>query len=158
MTEFIEESENSVRVYEAGYLLLPSISEEKVSDEVSLIKSTIEKHGGVFKGEVSPRHIPLAYEIVKHIGARNERFNSAYFGAIQFKAESTEIPALTKALEANPSIVRFLLIKADKELKKPVSKREVKEEAAPLDGEETLPLPNFSQEDIDKSIEELVAE
>jgi len=160
MTESVQkESENSVRVYEVGYLLLPSISEEKVSDEVSLLKSAIEKHSGEFISEVSPKHMLLAYEIVKHIGARNERFNDAYFGAIRFKSESESISALTKVLEENPSVLRFLLIKTDKESRKPASKRGEKEKTEVSPDKvvlETATLPNFSQEEIDKSIEELV--
>jgi len=151
MTESVQkDSDGSLRVYEAGYILLPSIPEEKVGDEVSLIKDAILKHGGVFMSEVSPKFIPLAYEVIKNISSKNERFTDAYFGAIHFKALSSAIPALTRELDENQSIIRFLLIKAEKEPRKQ-PKREVK-----LESETEEVAPSLSQTEIDKSIEEMV--
>ena len=153
MTESVQkDSDGSLRVYEAGYILLPSIPEEKVGDEVSLIKSAIEKHGGVFMSEVHPKFIPLAYEVIKNISSKNERFTEAYFGAIHFKALSSAVPALTRELDANQSIIRFLLIKAEKESKKQ-PKREIKNDEVESKEEEEV---SHSQAEIDKSIEEMV--
>jgi ribosomal protein S6 len=152
--ENMKNESSSSRVYEVGYLMLPSIPEQKISEEVENIKSTIAKNGGSLIVEGAPELRTLAYEIEKHIGSRNERFDSAYFGWVKFEMGSEEVLVLEKFLDANPSIIRFLLIKTLRNAHIPPKPREMKPE---VETDEEVLAPISSQEDIDKSIEELVA-
>lgn len=111
----VESGSDTLRVYEVGYLLLSSIPEEKVPDEVSRIKASIESKGGTIISGENPELRTLAYTMEKHIGTRNERFNSAYFCFVTFEV-TPEAALLIKAeLDAMESVLRFLMIKTTKE-------------------------------------------
>lgn len=115
MTDTIDNREDSLRVYEVGYLLLPSIPEEKLADQVLALKKFIADGDGKIISEENPYSRTLAYEMVKTVGTRNEKFRSAYFGWIKFEIPAESVPALQTALKSSESILRFLLIKTTRE-------------------------------------------
>lgn len=53
------------RVYELGYLLVPTISEENIGASYSALKDTIVSMGGVMIADEMPKMMPLAYQMVK---------------------------------------------------------------------------------------------
>lgn len=124
MTTTEDRQEN--QVYEIGYLILPSIPEDKLSDSVNSIEEVIKKYGGEkFDSEVPFRH-DLAYPIAKTVGASKYVVNDAYIGWIKFDLpaealakEGAEHPVqLMKAeLDKIDELLRYLLIKAPKETK-----------------------------------------
>ena len=120
--ESVESGSDNLRVYEVGYLLLPSIPEEKVPDEVSRITKFITDANGTIIKSGTPVLQPLAYEMEKHIATRNERFNDAYFGFVVFEGGPKIAISLKTELDATPSILRFLLIKTEREVVPPVRK------------------------------------
>jgi ribosomal protein S6 len=157
------ELEDSKRVYEVGYLLLPSIPEEHIPKLVADLKEAIENAGGVSLSEEDPKLRPLAYEMVKHIGTENVRFNTAYFGSIKFEVAAGELPSIKTKLDAMDSMLRALIMKIPREMahvSRPVFIKEANEavEEAPVGDEEiTLSSEPASQDELDKSIDALIA-
>mgnify|MGYP006196396777 CR=1 FL=1 len=104
-----------LKIYELGYLLVPSIAEEAVEGEVSAIKDVLAKHGASFISEEAPTHIDLAYTIIKSVSNKNHRYDSAYFGWIKFETTPESMERIKKDIDANISIIRSLLIKTVRE-------------------------------------------
>jgi ribosomal protein S6 len=157
--EVMVEESSTQRVYEAGYLMLPSISEQQISEEVNKLKTAITHLSGSVIAEGSPELRTLAYEMEKMVGTKNERFGSAYFGWVKFEMAPVGVLSFKTDLDANPKILRFILIKTARNAHLPPKPREVGVKGEAGDAA-TVALPNLvaSQDDIDKSIDELVRE
>lgn len=164
--------EAETQVYEVGFHIVPSTPEDKISKEVDIIKSLIEKDGGVLITDGSPKLINLAYTITKDIDSKRYKFDTAYFGWIKFEMKTDSIIALKEEMDTNKSIVRFLIIKTVKEStlvpKTAVfAKDETLKKSKPKQKSETTPIADkveekkeilVSEEELDKTIEELVVE
>jgi ribosomal protein S6 len=161
MTEEIENKEGSQRVYEVGYLLLPSIPEERLSENSDAIKKMISDVSGTIISQGDPQFRNLSYEMVKTIGTRNEKFRTAYFGWIKFETDAENIAPLQEKLKMTDAILRFLLIKTVREDTLSSFAR-AEEMAVESDGEDVSAPESEADtvapdEEIDKSIDELVA-
>ncbi len=157
-----EEKENNPRIYELGFLLMPTIDENDILGESSRIKGVIESCGGLLISDENPKSIPLAYPIDKRVGGKRKSFTNAYFAWIKFHADPSHIATLKKNMEDDQSVLRFLIIKTVKEStliqKRPFmgirgKKKEVTETKGDKIKEETTPV---SEAELDKTIEELV--
>jgi ribosomal protein S6 len=156
----IESGSDTLRVYEVGYLLLPSIPEEQVPDKVSQIKQYIEEGEGKVLVSENPKLRPLAYDIEKHIATRNEHFHTAYFGWIKFECSPSSAVALKTKLDAMGEMLRFILIKSSLDVIVPPKPIAIEPEIIVAEGAEDI-IPTLSltsEQEIDKSIEELVRE
>lgn len=164
------EQQNDVNVYELGFHLLPTVAEDDVAVQFSQLKSMIEKRGGEFIAEDFPKMITLAYEISKTIKASKKRFTNAYFGWVKFTLKPEDIVELEKEVKAFDPILRYLVISTVREntmvesMKERTAKEgeEGKEGETKVDGSETAkaekkPKAKADQAEIDKSIDELVA-
>lgn len=145
------------QIYEIGYHLLPTVAEENIPSEVSKIHSVISEMGGSIISEGAPQVRQLAYDIAKKIDNKNLNFNKAYFGWIKFEMEKSIVSGFVSKLESFPEVLRFLVVKTVKENtmhspKMPIFKKEGSREAE-ADSQEKTPV---SEEEIDKSIDELV--
>jgi len=107
--------ETRTNVYEVGYHLLPTLSEEAVTPAVQELMSLIKAENGTFVGDRFPSKIPLAYAIAKRVNGKLTNFDSAYFGWVAFEAPREAIARLKVALDANPSILRSLIVVTDRE-------------------------------------------
>jgi hypothetical protein len=96
----------------------------------------------------------------KHIGIRNERFHNAYFGWVKFETSPASALVLKTKLDAMQDVLRFILIKSS--LEAPVVPKVSTPEAdiivAPGAEDVISSLSLTSEQEIDKSIEELVRE
>ncbi|MBX4210794.1 30S ribosomal protein S6 [Candidatus Parcubacteria bacterium] len=150
------------KIYEIGLLIVPTIAEEKVAGEFADIKSIIEKANGVFIAEELPKQRALAYTMVKHIGARNERFDTAYFGWVKYEIVPGAIDDIKKKLESRDTVLRFLIVKTVREntMSFPkISMRKTEAERTPRKVSTDAAVekkPGMSEAEIDKTIEELV--
>lgn len=155
--------ESIMKVYEIGYLLVSSIPEEKVADEVAALKDLIMKKGATMIAEEAPELRTLAFMMLKKVGAINERYTEGYFGWVKFELSSSEIESVKKAFEENPHMLRTLVMTTIREntylgKKAPAIVRS--EDVAPISGvnpeaaAEVAPV--VSTEAIDKSIDEMV--
>lgn len=102
-------------VYEVGYLLLPSIAEEKLAETVNSIKTVISKAGGIEIAGEDPFMQELAYTMNKTVGASRYVVNEAYLGWLKFELASEAIKSVQEEIEKMPEVLRFLLIKAPRE-------------------------------------------
>jgi ribosomal protein S6 len=149
-------------VYEIGYILVSTIPEEKVSADVTAIKDVLDAGRASTISEEAPRLRPLAYKIKKKIGGANQTFDTGYFGWIKFEAVPEAVIEIKKRLNQTESLLRFLLIVTVRENtvygnrlpKEPIrpSRREIDARAA------EKAKPKMSEEEIEKTIEQLVVE
>jgi ribosomal protein S6 len=104
-----EEAEG--RVYELGFHLLPTIAQADVPVRFSELKSIIEKQGGEFISEDSPKLIKLAYKIAKTIKAEKHHYNDSYFGWVKFTLDPEKLETLEKNIKAFEPMLRYIIVK-----------------------------------------------
>ncbi|PIT90917.1 hypothetical protein COU17_03090 [Candidatus Kaiserbacteria bacterium CG10_big_fil_rev_8_21_14_0_10_49_17] len=157
-----EESES--RVYELGYHILPSVTEENLSDEVAALKALVTKHNGTPVSEEAPKMLDLAYTMRVREGGKFKNYNSAYFGWMKFEMDPEQVVVLEESVRAMPTVLRSIVFKTVKEntragIRAPqLSERPTPtRERQPIRREEENTGP-VSEEELDKSIEELVVE
>lgn len=157
------------KVYEVGYHLVSSIAEENILAEVEKIKQILNKENAVIISEENPKLRPLAYIIKKAFSGTYKKFDKAYFGFIKFSlTEGGDITKIDSFMKSNEPVLRYIVIKTvrentmfypkslsfvDKEVKFKLEKSE-RAEKAEKEIKEAKPA---SIEEIDKSIDELVA-
>jgi len=151
------------QVYELGYHIVSTVAEENVPKEVEILKEIVLQDGGSLISEGEPKLINLAYSMTKSVADIKKVFNTAYFGWLKFETKSELMPKIKKAVDENPNILRYLLIKTVREntLYTPkLNVRAVNKEESPKVKKsiKTDEKKAISFEDIDKSIEELVIE
>ncbi len=105
----------AIKVYEISYVLLSSIPQEKVADEVTALKAILAKSGATIVAEENPEMTPLAYTMVKKIHGSNHRFDEGYFGWVKFELPSNAIASVKKAFDTAESVLRYLLLITVKE-------------------------------------------
>lgn len=151
-----QDSEN--RLYEVGYLIVPTTAEEAVPAKVDAIRGSIESAGGVIVSEGAAEFMHLAYEMAHEADRKRMRFDTAYFGWMRFNANPEGAIAIKKALDASDDIIRFLVIKIDEDKIKsstaPAASSVIKEANGT---EETPEKDNVSDAELDEAIKELVA-
>ncbi|MFA5791927.1 MAG: 30S ribosomal protein S6 [Candidatus Paceibacterota bacterium] len=155
----IEESSNS-RVYELGYLLVPTISQEDVPVIFGNLKETISSLEGVAISDEMPKMTPLAYSMLKVVANVRNKFNTAYFGWIKFTMGTDAVLELKKKLDLDPNVIRFLILKTVKE-NTIAAKRFVRGDMhrrprmeKNKNNETSVPI---NKEEIDKEIDALIA-
>ena len=169
LQEMADEKENKItevkesdqKVYEVGYLLVPSIPEENVPAMHGDLKELVSSFGGEPISDEIPRMLPLAYTISKVVSNVRGKWNNAYFGWVKFYIEAGQISKLKEKLDQDPNLIRFLLIKTVKENtiaakrfmhRSPTHGRPVRERK-----EGDVPPVPINKEEIDKEIDAMVA-
>lgn len=146
-----------IKVYEIGYLLTSNVPEEKVADETKALHEILAKKSAEVIAEEAAELRPLAYTMVKKVGAVNQKFTQGYFGWVKFAVLGTEIEAIKVAFEARENMLRALLITTSREniyLGKKAASPIIKEDDAVI-----VPVVDVAAEaGIDKGIDELVKE
>ncbi len=104
-----------MQIYEIGYLILPSIPEDKLSTVTDKIRKVIADGEGTEIDAEDPFKEDLAYSMSKTIGASRYVLNDAYLGWIKFEAERSSVPDIKLGLDKIEEVLRFLLIKAPRE-------------------------------------------
>lgn len=153
-------TEPNERVYELGYLLVPTIPQEDVPAVYGNLKELIASLGGVPIADEMPKMISLAYAMVKVVANVRNKFNTAYFGWTKFTMETDKVLELKKKLDLDPNFIRFLILKTVKEntiAAKRFVRGEVMHRRPPTkkaDDEVVIPI---NKEEIDKEIDAMVA-
>ena len=158
-------------VYEISYLLLPSLAFEQIPTKATVLKEVITSFGGVVISDEDPVLIDLAYSMTKLVGTTRHKVSSGYFGWVKFqmpKENTAEVTAnIKKNLDANPEILRYLIVKTVRENTLLNGKMKLqKEDRVRRDAPEGLPVEDVESvteiskdmvpEEIDKSIDDLV--
>ncbi len=110
----LDSDELKTAVYEIGYHLVPTLSEEELPVAVSKITDTLKGEGAIFVGEQFPSRIQLAYSIAKRIDTVRKNFDEAYFGWMAFEISKKALTKIKAALDVHPSLLRYLFIVTDK--------------------------------------------
>lgn len=150
----VEKSENGV--YELGFILVPSFTEEKLPEAFAALKSVIEDKGGVALSEEFPKLMTLAYTMDKTINNKIERFKEGFFGWVKFEAAGADIAKIDAAMRLRTDVIRHLLISTVRE-NTIAAKRSIGARRAPKAGTKDA-APEMSKEEIDREIEALVDE
>lgn len=149
------------KVYELGYLLVSTISEESIPVAYGNLKDLVINLGGEIISDEIPKMISLAYTMLKVTQNVRNKFNSAYFGWVKFEMNPEKVLDLKKKLDLDPNFIRFLILKTvrentiaakrfihkDTRRKMPIIKKE---------GENQTSTP-IDKEKIDKEIDAMVA-
>lgn len=152
------------RIYEIGYIIVPTVAEDALEQAVAAIRAPIEKAGGSFIAEGAPSLTRLAYDMTAREGDKNVDYDRGYFGWLKFEGTTDVAQAIDEALRTNALILRHIVFRTVREdtrakIKAPAL-REVKTSqvmrAAPRREEETAAP--VSEADLDKAIEGLTNE
>jgi len=152
------------KIYEVGYHVLSSVSEENLPAEVEKIKAYLAKEKAIILSEEAPKLRPLAYSIKKAFGGTYKTFDKAYFGFIKFElGEEGDIRNIDLSMKNNESVLRYLVIKTVREntmyspkitiFSDKDAKIKIFKEDKVVKGEKKA-----TAEEIDKSIDALVSE
>jgi ribosomal protein S6 len=139
------------KLYELSYLLVSTVPEDKLSEEVATIKGAIEGAGGVIETSADPSLRDLAYPMSLSKEHKKTTYTAGYFGWMVFHAESDAMKAIEKALDAHDRVLRYLLIN-----RPPMAAASIKAKAPGVGPRKEKK--EADEADIDKSIEELVEE
>ncbi len=149
------------RIYELGYLLVPTISQENIPINYDNLKNLILGLSGEIIADEMPKMLALAYSMLKVTANMRSKFDTAYFGWIKFEINPEKVLELKRKLNLNPDIIRFLIIKTVKEntiAAKRFMRKDFKRRVpiAKREGEESASVP-INKEEIDKEIDAMVA-
>ncbi len=154
--------EKDFTVYEAGFLLNPTLSADETTDFVAGLRAKVEGAGGEYVAHESPKEITLQYEMSREINNKKTWFSGAIFGWLKFKMEPKDISIIETALKGDEKIIRYLLIKTVAEntlfgnkLAAPKKRREKKDKD---DSDEEEVSEVINEEEVDKKIDEMVLE
>ena len=103
------------RVYELGYLLMPTVDEGNLSNERDALVALITKFKGIVISEGQPQLIDLAYDMSKIINNKKHTYSQAYFGWIKFDITPNVLETLTDTIETHETILRSIMIKTVRE-------------------------------------------
>ena len=98
------------RVYEIGYLLLPTLSEEEAVEATDKVRKIITDATGLPLAEEKANLMTLAYSMSKTIDNVPKSFTQAYFGWIKFDVTPDRIAAINLACGAFLPMLRHLCI------------------------------------------------
>jgi len=148
------------KVYELGYLLVPTIKEEDLGVNYGNLKELVSSFGGEVIADEMPKMINLAYSMQKVTSNVRNKFSTAYFGWTKFTMDSNKVLELKKHLDLDPNFIRFLILKTVKEntiaAKRFVRSEGYKRSTTKKNAENETAVP-INKEEIDKEIEALVA-
>jgi ribosomal protein S6 len=151
--------------YELGYHLLPLVSEEALPAEVGQIRETIERAGGVTTADQFPAARPLSYGMSRMVGGKREVFTQSHFGWMQFELPQGAIEGVKDAIMMNDRILRFLVVRTKREIPQALRVTSIvqpTEEVGAVHDKTMIATPThivtFSEEELDKTIDEMVIE
>lgn len=156
----IKAGDANSRIYELGYLLVPTISEVDLPASYGNLKELVSSFGGVVISDEMPRMMQLAYKMVKVVANVRNKFGSAYFGWIKFTMDSDKVLEMKKKLDLDTTVIRFLILKTVKE-NTIASKRFVRSDAThrrtKIEKNENETVVLINKEEIDKEIDAMVS-
>jgi ribosomal protein S6 len=97
-------------IYEVGFNIIPSVSEEELPSLVTKITGAIETNGGKVINTESPRLKNLAYPMTKAGSGKKTYFESAYLGSVYFELSPEKISLVKKAMDAINDVLRFIIL------------------------------------------------
>src|SRR6266567_2661464 len=100
----MDDHNDRLSVYEIGYLVASSITEDKIPAEADAVKGILTKAGASIIADEMPHWQDLAYTMRrKTVSGSYEKYDAAYFGWVKFELGSDIIEAVKKSVEIHPS-------------------------------------------------------
>jgi len=116
-------------IYETIFIINPNLADEETAGVIKKMQDVVAKQGGEMLKFEDWGKKKLAYEIKKH-----KRGHYAFF---QFKAAPTAVSELERTYKLTDSIIKFLTVKLEKELRtRPALKPKKKDVAKPAVAEQ----------------------
>lgn len=106
-------SEETTRVYELGFLMVPTVTEGEVDAEVATLVKMLEKHAGKIVAQGTPEFIDLAYTMERDIASKKYKYSQGYFGWIKFESDPSTLEDIKKALDGVKALIRYILVKTN---------------------------------------------
>lgn len=156
------DNEGAGVVYEASYLLLPTLSQEQVPGKVSAIKEALVSLGAKLISDEDPVLIDLNYEMTKVVQTLRHKADQGYFGWVKFELEAGAIENVKKIFDNNVDVLRHLIIKTVRENTLLNGKMKLKSEDKGKRGDEMLDesgevlKEEGPVEDVEKVVDDLV--
>ncbi len=152
------------RIYEIGYIIVPTVAEDAVEQAVAAIRTPITDAGGSFIAEGAPSLMRLAYEMTAREGDKNVDYDRGYFGWLKFEGSTEIAESVEASLRTNAQVLRHIVFRTVREDTRAKMKaphlREVKASpsarTAPRREEETAAP--VSEADLDKALDVLTNE
>lgn len=144
------------KVYEVGYIIVPTVAPDHVAKEVDALKAILSKNKAEVISEEFPKMRTLAYQMLKVVGAQRSKFDTGYFGWVKFSATEEAVLEIKKAIDLSEKVLRHLLITTVAENTLYGAKHAPVEKAPALSTDKVEEKAEVSQEDLDKSIDKLV--
>lgn len=156
----MSEESKELKVYEVGFHLVPTLTEDDVKNHVDFVKEIIKKQkGSSLISEAKPILRNLAYSISKKVKEVRTTYGKAYFGWVKFETYPDQIIEIKKELDQNEFVIRYLIITTVRENTLVGKSESQKESAFPLEDEVVDQTINeLEVEDLDKTIDELVVQ
>ncbi len=101
-------------IYEVGFHLVPTITEDAVGAAVEKIRKVIGDDAE-FISEGYPQKMSLAYVIERAAQGKREKYGESWFGWIKFAQTRDKMPGIEAALTASRDVLRFLTIETVRE-------------------------------------------
>lgn len=142
--------DKKIKIYEVNYLIAPLIPEDKIGEEVFVLRKVIEDNSGLIISEDQIKMQSLSYQI--------DKFNSAYCGWFKFSANPESIGAIQNGFKQNEKSLRFLFSEIGKEniATGNAFKRRTQLSKIGIGGEQKTEKTEIKPEEIDKKLEELI--
>lgn len=99
------------RIYEIGYLIVPTASEEQVPKLVEKIHKIVEGASGKVISKGSPKLVDLAYPMSAVVSNKKHTYEQGYFGWVKFDADPALTIKLKDSLDKNYDVLRYIVIK-----------------------------------------------
>ncbi|MEK7068797.1 MAG: 30S ribosomal protein S6 [Patescibacteria group bacterium] len=153
-----------LRIYEAGYTIVPTVKEEHIEKVVGVIRTEIEKTGGSFIAEGAPSMVRLSYVISARDGDKRIPYDKGYFGWIKFEANVATAHSLQEALKRDEQILRSIVFRTVREDTRAKMKAPTLREVKRTDtikttrrrtAEVSAPV---SEEDLEKALQDITVE
>ncbi len=102
-------------VYEASFILLPSLATEQVPAFCESLREFITKAGGTVISHEDAVLIDLAYPMLKIVGTTRHKVDTGHFGWVKFDVETDGLQNIKKFLDTHADVVRSLIIRTVRE-------------------------------------------
>ena len=109
-------------IYESIFIINPNLTDEETANVIKKMSDVVAKQGGEMTKTEDWGKKKLAYEIKKQ-----KRGHYAFF---QFKAAPAAVSELERTYKMTDSVIKFLTVKLEKELRTKREPRKKRKEAA----------------------------
>ncbi len=155
----IEVIPNDPKIYEVGFHIVPIVGDDGLGARVTAIRDVIESKGGHVIADEYPKHMDLTYPMTKVASNKRALYASAYFGWIKFEADPAQIKSIETGLMSDDFVLRFILVGTVREntmVPKKVLQAKREDGITKIDAVPAVDKPQLSEEELDKTIEDLV--